>query len=57
MLVFMLDSVVYHSVGIFAKATAQFLLLVAVGTDASTLPRGTGKLVEQIRWLFINYYE
>lgn len=57
LLVFALDSVVYHSVGIVVKASAEFLLLVGAGTDASTLPRGAGKLVEQIRWLCINFYE
>lgn len=30
--VFVIDSVIYHSVGIFAKASAEFLLLVALGT-------------------------
>lgn len=56
-LAFALDCLVYQSVGIFAKATTQFIMLTALGTDGSTLSRGTGKLVEQVRWLCINFYE
>jgi len=54
---FLLDALVYHSVALALKASAQFLMLVALGTDNSTLPRTTGKVAEQVRWFCTDFYQ
>ena len=35
---FCLDAIVYHTVYIFVRSIGEFMLLVAAGTDGSTLP-------------------
>ena len=57
MIAFLLDALVYHSVALALKASAQFLMLVALGTDNSTLPRTTGKVAEQVRWFCTDFYQ
>ena len=53
---FVLDALVYHSFALFLKATAQFLLLVVLGSDTWTVPRATGKLAEQVRWFCTDFF-
>ena len=57
MIAFLLDALVYHSVALALKASAQFLVLVALGTDNSTLPKTTGKVAEQVRWFCTDFYQ
>ena len=55
-LAFVLDLLLYHSVGIFVRSSTQFASLLAAGSDGSTISRSVGKVLEQIRWLYINVY-
>ena len=55
-LAFCLDLLLYHSLGICLRSTAQFAALISAGTDGSTISRGVGKLMEQVRWFCVNIY-
>jgi hypothetical protein len=50
---FFVDALVYHVLGILIRSTVQFLMLIAIGLDNSTLPRPVGSTMDILKQLVI----